>query len=84
MTRTLQEKLDSVKARFESEAPADVLEIMHKATEELNQSGLVDKALNLGDTLPPLALKDETGQVIRSEALLDKGPLVLSFYRGMW
>ena len=47
---TLQQKLDDFKAQFESggppyNAPKAVIEIFHRATEELRQSGLAERAL---------------------------------------
>ena len=38
----LQEKLDAKKQEIESSAPQKVLEVMHRATEDLKQSGIMD------------------------------------------
>ena len=51
---TLQQKLDDFRAKFESRgppynAPKAVIEIFHRATEELRQSGLAERALKTGD-----------------------------------
>jgi peroxiredoxin len=37
-----------------------------------------------GDPLPPFELPDTEGKAVRSEELLAKGSLVLTFYRGVW
>ena len=49
----LQERLDAFKASFESGAPPFnvpqwVIEVMHRATEELRQSGQAEQALGGG------------------------------------
>ena len=80
----LQEKLNQMKAQFESSAPPEVLAAMHKATEELENSGLMANTLKKEDTLPEFALPDQKGAVISSGKLLEKGPLVISVYRGVW
>ena len=51
---TLQQKLDDLKSKFESSgppynAPKAVIEIFHRATDELRQSGLAERALKTGD-----------------------------------
>ena len=51
---TLQQKLDDFKAQFESggppyNAPKEIIEVFHRATEELRQSGLAERALKAGD-----------------------------------
>ena len=38
----------------------------------------------VGTDLHPFELTDTEGQVVRSAALLEQGPLVITFYRGLW
>ncbi|MCW6512777.1 peroxiredoxin-like family protein [Lichenifustis flavocetrariae] len=86
---TLQAKLDAFKADFEAgkppyNVPCSVIETMHSATAELIASGAATKALKAGDKAPSFTLQDPDGQPVSSADLLAKGPLVLSFYRGVW
>ena len=81
---SLQETLNQMKAEFEAQAPADALAVMHRATEDLENSGLVSRALSTGDQAPEFTLTDHTGAGVASSDLLAKGPLVVSFYRGVW
>lgn len=85
----LQDKLDAFKADFESgrppfNVPAAAVEIMHRATAELVESGAHFNALKIGDRAPRFTLSDVDGESYSSAALLAQGPLVLSFYRGFW
>jgi peroxiredoxin len=84
-----QARLDAFKADFEAgkppyNVPPAVIETMHRATAELIASGAADKALKAGDKAPAFTLNDPDGQPVGSAELLRKGPLVLSFYRGVW
>ena len=82
---SLQEKLDAFKADFEGKkAPPEVIAVMHKATADLIASGQADRALKAGWRAAKFALPDAHGVVVRSADLLAKGPLVLTFYRGVW
>lgn len=81
---TLQAKLDAIKANFETKAPPEVLALMHKATAELIASGLASRALKAGDRAPVFTLVDSDGKLVSSADLLRKGPLVVTFYRGVW
>ncbi len=80
----LQEKLDKLKADFEAKAPKDALEIMHRATDDLKSSGIMDQVLKIGDKAPEFELNNADENIIHSKDLLASGPLVLSFYRGRW
>jgi peroxiredoxin len=86
---SLQARLDAFKADFEAgkppySVPRSVIETMHRATEELIASGAAAKALKAGDTAPSFVLKDADGSMVSSAELLAQGPLVISFYRGIW
>ena len=81
---SLQEKLDQMRDQFESSAPPETLAIMHKATKALKNSDLMTNALKKGDMLPGFTLPDQNGAMISSAKLLEKGPLVISIYRGVW
>ena len=86
---TLQAKLDAFKADFEAgkppfNVPPAVIETMHRATAELIASGAATRALKAGDKAPAFTLKDPEGEMVSSADILAKGPLVVSFYRGVW
>ena len=86
---TLQSKLDAFKANFEAgkppyNVPSSVIETMHRATAELIASGAAARALKAGDKAPAFTLNDPDGQPVSSAELLANGPLVVSFYRGVW
>ncbi|ALM86012.1 peroxiredoxin-like family protein [Bordetella sp. N] len=86
---SLQEKLDAFKTDFEAgkppyNVPYSVIETMHRATAELIASGAAQKALKAGDQAPAFTLNDQDGKPVSSAELLSQGPLVLTFYRGVW
>jgi peroxiredoxin len=86
---SLQDRLDAFKADFEGgklalKPPPEVLDIMHRATAELIASGQALNAKKAGDKAPEFVLKDPDGQDVSLSQLLAKGPLVVSFYRGVW
>ena len=81
----LQGKLDALRTEFETKmAPPEVVAVMHRVTDELIASGQAKRALKAGDQAPEFALPDPDGNLVSSKALLAKGPLVLTFYRGVW
>jgi peroxiredoxin len=81
----LQGKLDALKAEFETNiAPTPVVEALHRATDELIASRAADKALKAGDVAPEFTLPDPDEKPVSSRDLLAKGPLVVTFYRGVW
>ncbi len=41
-------------------------------------------ALKAGDACPDFALLNAEGDILRAQDLLARGPMVLSFYRGVW
>ncbi|HSB71073.1 MAG TPA: hypothetical protein VLT62_17230 [Candidatus Methylomirabilis sp.] len=80
----LQEQLEAHRARFEAKASPEIRATMHRATEDLRRSGILERVLKVGDRAPEFALPDGNGTLVRSGDLLARGPLVVSFYRGVW
>lgn len=81
---TLQERLNAHKAEFESKVPPEKLAIMHRATEDLRRSGILERVIKVGDVAPEFLLPNLRGEKVSSSELLRRGPLVLTFYRGVW
>lgn len=81
----LQGKLDAFKVEFDTRlAPPAAVKALHRSVEELTASGAPERALKVGDTAPEFSLPDADGNIVSSKALLFEGPLVVSFYRGVW
>ncbi|MEQ7918464.1 redoxin domain-containing protein [Xanthomonas sp. WHRI 1810A] len=57
---------------------------MHRATAWLIAGGQAEHALKAGDLAPVFSLPDTPGNLESSVELLARGPLVISFYRGVW
>ena len=81
---TLHDRLERIRAGFAKQAPEEARRVMARATEDLRASGILDRIPKVGDTLRAFELPDTSGATVRSEELLAEGPLVLSFYRGVW
>ena len=55
-----------------------------KLIEHLVETEIASHALKAGDQIPPFALTNAEGAIVRSQDLFADGPVVLSFYRGLW
>jgi peroxiredoxin len=81
---SLQDQLDAFKEQFKKQAPAPAYEAFGRSTQELIESGQADNALKVGNTAPDFVLTDPEGNDVALQDLLAKGPVVISFYRGVW
>ena len=57
---------------------------MQEATQELRDSGIIDKALKKGDTFIDFELPNIHGKKVKLSDKLKNGPVILTFYRGGW
>ncbi|WP_299250477.1 peroxiredoxin-like family protein [uncultured Lacinutrix sp.] len=80
LTQLLKEHAEESAAKY----PEEVKAIMQNAIDDLEVSSLTTNALKTGDIFPSFNLPNAKGEVISSLSLLDKGPLVIAFYRGGW
>lgn len=85
----LQDKLDAMREDFENGrfplVPTQAqLETMSNATQSLIDSRQADNAVEAGETAPEFVLEDADGNTVSSRSLLTRGPLIATFYRGVW
>lgn len=80
----LQEKLNAMKKESIAGRPPEVVAILLGEVEKLVESGIAGNALKVGEALPEFTLPDEKGNLVSSKDLIAKGPLAISFYRGVW
>lgn len=86
---TLQARLDAFKADFKGgkppyNAPPEIHPIMERATAALFASGQAERAIHAGGRAPAFVLQDQNDQTVSSAELLAQGPLIVTFYRGVW
>lgn len=82
----LQEKLDAFTTNLiqSGKFPPALLEKLHRSTADLIATGQANLAVKAGDRAPEFTLADPDGNPVSSKQLLQKGPLVVTFYRGVW
>lgn len=81
---SLKNKLDTHRIQSEAKRPPHIKAAMEKATADLVASGQAGRALKQGDRAPAFDLPAPDGKSVSSAALLARGPLVITFYRGVW
>ena len=81
---TLAAKLDALREGSAKRIPEDKRAVMHRATDDLRNSGIMDGVAKVGDPLPAFALNNAQGMEVNSADLLAKGAVVLTVFRGSW
>jgi peroxiredoxin len=80
----LSTELEMLKRGMAGKIPRDARDVMEKAMTKLVASGIDKKALKEGDKVPDFILPSAKGDSIELRRLLNKGLLVIAFYRGQW
>jgi peroxiredoxin len=81
---TLNDDLQAIRAMSKASLdPADWAGLA-ATIEQLRMLQIAEHSLGVGEALPDFALPDAAGRVVTSDELLDRGPLVLAFFRGGW
>ncbi len=81
---TLAQEINDILTYMQGNVPPGTLATIGQATETLNRSGITERSLKVGDTVPNFTLPNASGQPIQIQTLLAQGPVVISFYRGQW
>jgi peroxiredoxin len=82
---TATQELDAARELYRNKKiPAPALKIMDSATAELEANGASARALKPGTIAPDFILPNVDGRSVRLYTELERGPVVLVFYRGGW
>lgn len=81
---SLQTTLDAIRADFEKRTPSATLEIMHRSTRELIETGIHERAAGAGDEFPDFDLRDANGNPVSSAEWIGQEPVIFNFFRGFW
>ena len=84
MTGRLAKRLAAMAAASAERIPAESQATMHAATQALVESGQADRAPAVGQPFPAFELPDQDGRSVRSAQVLERGPVIVSFFRGHW
>lgn len=80
----LQELLTAKKDKFLQSADPEKIASYDAGLKAVQETGILQTALNVGDTAAQFTLKDQNGEPVLLSALLEEGPVVLTWYRGGW
>lgn len=79
----LREQLATVATAVAQDFPAYVV-AAQSMIGRLTTGEVGTGAPGVGDPFPPFGLSDEDGQIVTLDALLEEGPLAITFLRGHW
>jgi len=81
---SLKDHIAAFTAAMSKQAPPEVLATLGAELQKLADSGIAKQALAVGARAPDFSLPDARGGTVTLSSLLEKGPAVVTFYRGGW
>jgi len=80
----LIDEIKEMQEKMLPKIPEETLQTMMATTEKLVASDIADRAVREQQAAPLFTLANTQGKNISLQSLLDKGPVVINFYRGSW
>ncbi len=80
----LKQQIAAFQKEMLPKIPKEILDVLVRTTEDQVKSGIADKALKVGDTVPDFTLPNVRGEAVTLSDVLDRGPAIVAFYRGAW
>jgi len=83
-TRSLREQFAERKELVAKYVPAEIQAIHARVIAELREQRIAESALAAGAKAPAFELTDHNGNLVSSTELLNKGRVIICFFRGRW
>jgi peroxiredoxin len=80
----LKDRIDDFLEQMAAHVPPEVARTLSEELSKLAQSGIAKRSLQNGERAPDFTLPDAHRTPVRLGELLQRGPVVLTFYRGGW
>jgi peroxiredoxin len=81
---SLKDQLAEYRAGWYKRVPAERQAIMERHIAQLRSGAIARAMLKAGDRAPKIVLGNAKGETVDVGRLLEKGPVILTFYRGGW
>jgi peroxiredoxin len=81
---SLKEQIDRFVKNMSEHAPPEVIATLSTELAKLATSGIARGALQAHACAPDFELPDSTGKLVRLSTLLERGSVIVTFYRGGW
>ena len=80
----VKRELEAFQKEIATKAPAERLKAYEEGIDQVKKSGVLEKALKVGDKAPDFELPNASGKTVKLSSLLERGPVVVTWYRGAW
>jgi peroxiredoxin len=81
---SLKAELEACRCAFEARAEPHLVAAVRRSIQALAETGLVANAVRAGEAAPLFRLRCGRGGLVNLSHLLERGPVVISFFRGDW
>jgi len=83
-TPSYKDGLNELRSQLNEMLPSDALATFDNDAKQLGNTHTSILKLNIGDKAPDFSLVNAVGETVRLNDFLQKGKVVLTFYRGTW
>lgn len=81
---TLRQEIDAFVSETAGRIPSEVIAKLQQSIDDVRDSGIAERALGVGELAPDFTLPNAGGRPVALADLLQTGPVIISFYRGVW
>lgn len=80
---SLKRRLNTIADGLSARAP-EASAALHGFIEDLRATGISERVRRVGEGAPAFDLEAADGRRVTLESVIERGPAILTFYRGRW
>lgn len=82
--KNLKQQIEELNENLAKQLPVEVLEMFGKSIQDLKSSEIEENSIAIGERFPDFNLPNTTNETIELKELLQKGKVIVAFFRGNW
>ena len=80
----LAKKIEEINENLATQLPAEIINVFSQSIQDLKNSKIDQNSIQIGYRFPDFNLRNTNNQMIHLNELLNKGKVIVTFFRGSW
>ena len=82
--KNLNQQIEELNENLAVQLSTEILEVLGQSIQDLKSKNIEENCIGIGDLFPDFNLPNSNIEIVRLKELLQKGKVIVAFFRGSW
>jgi cytochrome oxidase Cu insertion factor (SCO1/SenC/PrrC family) len=82
--KNLNQQIEELNENLAVQLSTEILEVLGQSIQDLKSKNIEENCIGIGNLFPDFNLPNSNNEIVRLKELLQKGKVIVAFFRGSW